>query len=96
MIPIGTACSGIGGAEVALGLAGVEYRSAWAIENAPHQAEVLRRRFGMRVLDDVFTSGRDNLEPVDLFVAGFPNPALNRGSRDQSPHALFGAILGQF
>ena len=71
-ITVGTACSGIGGAEVALDLAGIPHENAWAIERAPHQAAVLRKRLGVRVLDDAYTSGRDNLERVDLFVAGFP------------------------
>lgn len=50
----------------------MEHVNAWAIERAPHQAEVLRRRFGMRVEGDVYDCGRHNLDRVDVFVAGFP------------------------
>lgn len=69
---MGTACSGIGGAEVAVRIAGLPVRSRWAIEIGAHQSEVLRRRFGVRVHPDAYECGRGSLEPVDIFAAGFP------------------------
>lgn len=72
MITMGTACSGIGGAEVAALIAGLPIRSQWAIEIGKHQAAILEARLGVTVYGDAYACGRDNLAPVDLFCAGFP------------------------
>ena len=72
MITMGTACSGLGGAEVAALIAGLPIRSQWAIEIGKHQAAILEARLRLTVYGDVYACGRDNLAPVDLFCAGFP------------------------
>lgn len=71
-LTIGTACSGIGGGEVAWMLTGIPNDIAWAVERADHQAAILERRGVPRVLRDVYDAGSHNLERVDVFMAGFP------------------------
>lgn len=93
---LASACSGIGGTEVAALLAG-GYESAWVSEINPHALEVLRRRVpandyhgDLRLLDPAA------LDHADLFAAGFPcQPFSVAGKRlgEDDPRNLWPQIV---
>ena len=67
----GTGCSGIGGIDYGLDLAG--WRCAFQIENAPFPRRVLRKHWPRVMLfSDVYHCGLQNLPRVNLFAFGFP------------------------
>lgn len=96
LLRLASACSGIGGTEVAALLAG-GYESAWVSEINPHALEVLRRRVpandyhgDLRLLDPAA------LERADLFAAGFPcQPFSTAGKRlgEDDPRNLWPQIV---
>ena len=75
---VGSICTGIGGFELGLRLAGVEHELAWVSEIDPSANQVLAARF-----PDVPNIGdftRTTPEAVDLLVGGFPcQPVSNAG-----------------
>jgi len=72
-ITLGTACSGIGGAEIAAMLSGADFHPLFAVEHAAHQNAVLGLRHSYEALElDVYQTGRANLPTVDVYAAGFP------------------------
>ena len=67
----GSGCSGIGGIDRGLDLAG--WRCAFQIENAPFPRRVLRKHWPRVMLfSNVYHCGIQNLPRVDLFAFGFP------------------------
>jgi len=87
---IGSACSGIGGFERGLEMAGWG-PVAWQIEPDPWCKQVLARHWpGVRIYDDVrFVSPR-GLAPIDVLCAGFPcqgNSSAGKGEGLADPRS---------
>ena len=73
MIRIGSAFSGIGGFELGLERAIPNSKTVWQIEQNPFCQKILRKHWpDAKIYDDVREVGAHNLEPVDIFCAGFP------------------------
>tara|TARA_R100001460_G_scaffold106347_5_gene153796 strand:- start:555 stop:1358 length:804 start_codon:yes stop_codon:yes gene_type:complete len=73
MIRIGSAFSGIGGFEVGLEKSIPDSKTVWQIEQNSFCQKVLRKHWpDSKIYDDVREVGAHNLEPVDIFCAGFP------------------------
>lgn len=73
MIRIGSAFSGIGGFELGLERAIPNSKTVWQIEQNPFCQKILRKHWpDANIYDDVREVGAHNLEPVDIFCAGFP------------------------
>ncbi len=73
MIRIGSAFSGIGGFEVGLERSISNSKTVWQIEQNPFCQKILRKHWpDAKIYDDVREVGAHNLEPVDIFCAGFP------------------------
>jgi len=79
-ITVGSVCSGIGGLELALGLAGGDYDLRWVAEIDDAASNVLAHRFpGIPNVGDWTTA---DLEPVDLIIGGLPcQPVSQAGQR---------------
>lgn len=73
MIRIGSAFSGIGGFEVGLEKSIPNSKTVWQIEQDPFCQKILQKHWpDAKRYDDVRKVGAHNLEPVDIFCAGFP------------------------
>ena len=73
MIKIGSAFSGIGGFELGLERAIPNSKTVWQIEQNLFCQKILRKHWpDANIYDDVREVGAHNLEPVDIFCAGFP------------------------
>ena len=73
MIRIGSAFSGIGGFELGLERSISNSKTVWQIEQNPFCQKILRKHWpDAKIYDDVREVGVHNLEPVDIFCAGFP------------------------
>tara|TARA_R100001443_G_scaffold55203_1_gene66455 strand:- start:3613 stop:4521 length:909 start_codon:yes stop_codon:yes gene_type:complete len=73
MVKIGSAFSGIGGFELGLERAIPNSKTVWQIEQNPFCQKILRKHWpDAKIYDDVREVGVHNLEPVDIFCAGFP------------------------
>lgn len=73
MVKIGSAFSGIGGFELGLERAIPNSKTVWQIEQNPFCQKILRKHWpDANIYDDVREVGAHNLEPVDIFCAGFP------------------------
>lgn len=73
MIRIGSAFSGIGGFELGLERSISNSKTVWQIEQNPFCQKILRKHWpDAKIYDDVREVGAHNLEPVDIFCAGFP------------------------
>lgn len=72
MTRIGSLCSGYGGLELGL-MQVVAGAVAWHVENDPHPAAVLERRFPtVPNFGDVKTTDWTTVEPIDILTAGYP------------------------
>ena len=73
MIRIGSAFSGIGGFELGLERAIPNSKTVWQVEQNTFCQKILRKHWpDAKIYDDVREVGAHNLEPVDIFCAGFP------------------------
>lgn len=73
MIRIGSAFSGIGGFELGLERAIPNSKTLWQVEQNTFCQKILRKHWpDAKIYDDVREVGAHNLEPVDIFCAGFP------------------------
>ena len=73
MVKIGSAFSGIGGFELGLERAIPNSKTVWQIDQNPFCQKILRKHWpDAKIYDDVREVGVHNLEPVDIFCAGFP------------------------
>ena len=73
MLKIGSAFSGIGGFELGLERAIPNSKTVWQIEQNHFCQKILRKHWpDATIYDDVREVGAHNLEPVDIFCAGFP------------------------
>ena len=73
MVRIGSAFSGIGGFELGLERAIPNSKTVWQIEQNAFCQKILRKHWAdAKIYDDVREVGAHNLEPVDIFCAGFP------------------------
>ena len=73
MVRIGSAFSGIGGFELGLERAIPNSKTVWQIEQNAFCQKILRKHWpDAKIYDDVREVGAHNLEPVDIFCAGFP------------------------
>ena len=73
MIRIGSAFSGIGGFELGLERAIPNSKTVWQIEQNLFCQKILQKHWpDAKIYDDVREVGVHNLEPVDIFCAGFP------------------------
>lgn len=73
MIRIGSSFSGIGGFELGLERAIPNSKTVWQVEQNTFCQKILRKHWpDAKIYDDVREVGAHNLEPVDIFCAGFP------------------------
>lgn len=74
MLSVGSVCTGIGGLDRGLHLAGFQLR--WACERSPYRRSVLRRHWGadLEIHDDLESLNPEGLERVDLLSGGTPCP----------------------
>ena len=73
MIRIGSAFSGIGGFELGLERAIPNSKTVWQVEQNTFCQKILHKHWpDAKIYDDVREMGAHNLEPVDIFCAGFP------------------------
>lgn len=73
MVKIGSAFSGVGGFELGLERAIPNSKTVWQIEQNVFCQKILRKHWpDAKIYDDVREVGAHNLEPVDIFCAGFP------------------------
>lgn len=71
-LTVGTICSGIGGAELALDTLGFTM-CAWQAEIDPYASRVLSARWpDVRNIGDITTTDWTQVEPVDAIAAGYP------------------------
>ena len=83
MRSIGSLCSGIGGLELGVELAGFGY-TEWQVEKDPYCQKVLKAQWPhvYRGVDDIHSANLQTLRRVDLIAAGFPcQPASVGGQR---------------
>jgi DNA (cytosine-5)-methyltransferase 1 len=85
----GSLFAGIGGFDLGLERAGME--CVWQVEKDPYCNKVLAKHWpDVRRFEDVREVGRDNLEPVELIVGGFPcqpfSVAGKRQGKDDDRH----------
>lgn len=83
--------AGVGGIELGLSRAG--HRAEMICEIDPGAAEVLRRRFGMRVKPDIRTLGA--FPKVDLIAAGFPCQDLSQAGRTAGIRGQQSRLVGE-
>ena len=73
MIRIGSVFSGIGGFELGLERAIPNSKTVWQVEQNAFCQKILRKHWpDAKIYDDIREVDADNLEPVDIFCAGFP------------------------
>jgi DNA (cytosine-5)-methyltransferase 1 len=70
---VGSLCSGYGGLELALRLAGWRFDLVWVADNDPAASKVLAHHHpGVPNLGDITAVDWATVEPVDILAAGFP------------------------
>ena len=77
MIKMGSLFAGIGGfdrgAEMAFDEAGIAHQILWQVEQNKYCQKVLKKHWpNAKIYDDVRDIKKDNVEPVDVIMAGFP------------------------
>ena len=80
---IGSLCTGIGGAELALNMLGFEPEVVWYAEFEAHPSTLLADKMpGITNLGDITKINWSTLEPVDAITAGYPcQPFSTAGNR---------------
>lgn len=72
-LTVGSVCTGYGGLELALGMAGVEHRLAWVADPDPAATALLAHHHpGVPNLGDITTADWSAVGPVDMVLAGWP------------------------
>lgn len=73
ILTVGSMCSGYGGLELALRLAGVEHRLAWVADSNDAAKAVLAHRYpNLPNLGDITIVDWSAVEPVEAILAGYP------------------------
>jgi len=81
---VGSICTGYGGLELALNLAGINHQLAWCSEIDEHASKVIARRFPHAPnLGDINDA---DPEPVDVITAGFPCQDISVAGRQAGIH----------
>ena len=91
---LGSDCSGLGGASLALELLGVPHVEVFASEICRPARELLQRNYSPRVLyTDVTKRNHADVPDMDLYMAGFPCISWSSAGRRQglaSAHGIVG------
>lgn len=81
MIKIGSLFAGIGGFERGIEAAIPESETIWQVERKPFCQKVLRKHWPhSKIYNDVRDITRENVEPVDMLLGGFPCQDISVGN----------------